>query len=285
MESKPFYRIYRPFSESAMTSNSGFLYYVEDERYCKERIQLLRMYKMLQTQVIDTFQYVEPVKTNKDVYSLRYHQLYWNICAEIETNFRGILKANGYTRKLKTNENKRKKEPDWNIKDDYFVANSALKLNEYKLKSYCYEISNDTDNDTDNDINVGQPFANWNAEKYARLVWFAEHNSVKHDRSVEFRNANLKNVVTALAGLYILLFAQFGFLADAITNNGILLVSAENESYIPCGVNNDMGYYLHETPMYRESEKYNFNWDEIKTECKPFQCFDFNELTVSTSKN
>ena len=257
MINKPFCRIYRPFTEAVMRSNVG-LDYMEDERYCSERVQLIRMYKMLQAQVIDTFQYIEPVENNKDAYSLRYHQLYWSICAEIETNFRGILKANGYTRG---------DEKCWNIRSDFFKTNSALRLNGYELKSHYYEIQNC--------IDASRPFSAWSSmSSYTALAWYQEHNAVKHYRSQNFNNANLKNVVTALGGLYILLFSQFGDLVDLTTNEGATVFFVDDEPMF-FGVNNKMGYNLKQKPSFSESEKYGFEWNLIKANSDSFQKFPF----------
>lgn len=50
-----------------------------------------------------------------------------------------------------------------------------------------------------------QPFANWQqAPYYHSPDWWTPYNEVKHQRIDYYRNANLKNVVNALAGLYIL---------------------------------------------------------------------------------
>ncbi|MCL2722726.1 MAG: hypothetical protein FWD47_15460 [Treponema sp.] len=239
-------------------NNAGQILYAEDDRYCDERIQLIRMYKMLQKQVIDTFQYVEPVKKNENVFSLRYHQLYGNICAEIETNFRGILKANGYTNGDENN---------WNIKNNFFKTNIALKLNEYKIESYYNEIFNST--------YINQPFSDWNKQTYSSLKWYQEHNAVKHYRSAEFENANLKNVLTGLTGLYILLFAQFGHLVDTITDSNIIHSFDENNNHMVIGINNDMGFNFKQIPAWTNNEEYSFEWNNIKTTNNPYLKYNF----------
>ncbi len=255
MIQKPFFRIYRPFSPSVI-ENGGMLFYAEDSRYCGERMQLIRMFKMLQLQVIETFQYVEPVHENRDVFSLRYHQLYGNICAEIETNFRGILKSNGYAEG---------NEKNWNICADFHKTNTALKLNEYKIESYLYEISNCTD--------ACQPFSSWNSPQYTALPWYQEHNAVKHDRTAGYSHASLKNVVTSLAGLYILLFAQFGYLVDAITTNGVILMVFDDGHKTTA--RSDMGYNITQQPSWNEADIYGFEWESIKENSNPYQCFTF----------
>ena len=50
-----------------------------------------------------------------------------------------------------------------------------------------------------------QPFLNWEKEpSYTAPDWWQPYNKVKHERLLNYREANLKNVVNALAGLYVL---------------------------------------------------------------------------------
>jgi len=50
-----------------------------------------------------------------------------------------------------------------------------------------------------------QPFQNWRSSPtYNAPDWWQPYNGVKHERLENFRNANLKNVANALAGLYVL---------------------------------------------------------------------------------
>lgn len=49
-----------------------------------------------------------------------------------------------------------------------------------------------------------QPFLNWQETPYQSPDWWKPYNDVKHKRIDNYKNANLKNVLNALAGLYIL---------------------------------------------------------------------------------
>lgn len=50
-----------------------------------------------------------------------------------------------------------------------------------------------------------QPFLNWkDAPNYQSPDWWTPYNKVKHERLDNYKEANLKNVLNALAGLYIL---------------------------------------------------------------------------------
>lgn len=50
-----------------------------------------------------------------------------------------------------------------------------------------------------------QPFLNWEQEpNYKSPDWWTPYNMVKHERIKNYKKANLKNVINALAGLYVL---------------------------------------------------------------------------------
>lgn len=54
-------------------------------------------------------------------------------------------------------------------------------------------------------IVVLQPFSNWSAvPNYKSPDWWSPYNKVKHDRLLNYKEANLKNVLNALAALYTL---------------------------------------------------------------------------------
>ena len=50
-----------------------------------------------------------------------------------------------------------------------------------------------------------QPFSNWKSTPdFKSPDWWSPYNKVKHSRIENYKNANLKNIINALAGLYIL---------------------------------------------------------------------------------
>lgn len=49
-----------------------------------------------------------------------------------------------------------------------------------------------------------KPFLNWSREPYASADWWKPYNDVKHSRLANYKEANLKNVLNALAGLFLL---------------------------------------------------------------------------------
>lgn len=55
------------------------------------------------------------------------------------------------------------------------------------------------------------PLIDWKETK--RPIWYSEYNHVKHARVAEFNKAKLKNVLDAVAAVYILLYARYGISA------------------------------------------------------------------------
>ena len=115
---------------------------------------------------------------NSLTFSNEYIKQYQAICSEIDVILKSICKELGdvssrdmlrYTNTILTN---------WN----------SIKMQKVKMKT----------------IEL-QPFLNWEKEpSYTAPDWWQPYNKVKHERLLNYREANLKNVVNALAGLYVL---------------------------------------------------------------------------------
>merc|ERR1712023_303544 len=55
------------------------------------------------------------------------------------------------------------------------------------------------------------PFRGWDSEKPTKsLEWYDAYNAAKHDRAQNGHRASLKTVFQSLAGLWVLLAAQYG---------------------------------------------------------------------------
>ena len=115
---------------------------------------------------------------NSLTFSNEYIKQYQAICSEVDVILKSICKEledassrdmPGYTNTILTN---------WN----------SIKAQKVKMKT----------------IEL-QPLLNWEKEpSYKAPDWWQPYNRVKHERLLNYREANLKNVVNALAGLYVL---------------------------------------------------------------------------------
>jgi Lhr-like helicase len=115
--SKPYFRITR----ESVNGSQGFCKYALDNRYADDRGTLCRSYKMLENDMKKVFEYVEPCDDNLQVYSHRIYELFLRSATEFESNCKGILKANDYSKTRNLNIN------------DYYKINRATKLNEYEV--------------------------------------------------------------------------------------------------------------------------------------------------------
>lgn len=166
---------------------------------------------------------IHPAKENFNAYGHNIRNLLILACTEVESQFRGILKENGCSKKT------------YNTKD-FVKLLEPLRLNTYTMKLVYYPL-----------INKINPFFYWENEKPTEsLSWYKNYNAVKHNRAVEFNKGTLKDVILAISAVAILIFAQYGdrvFEEDPLFNHFLEL------TYIPKWEISD--YYI---PPHRENE-------------------------------
>ena len=172
---KPFKRIMLP---------GVVTHYIEDNRYSSNIIEQKRMINLLEKELIDLFEYIEPSKDNLQVYSLKLYQLFVKISIEFENMCKIILKDNIYN-----------KNNNLTILD-YKKLNKIMQLDKYICTI-----------DLIDNIKF-KPFEDW--KKDDNLKWYQDYNKLKHNRTVEFPKASLYNVLISFSALRVLLFAQYG---------------------------------------------------------------------------
>lgn len=174
---QPYYRIIR-----VLDNDYNYLRYTEE--LVAQNRPLIRAYKILEKDLIELLDYIEPCDDNLTTYSHRIYELFLRACTEFETNSKAILKANGYNKsKYKIN--------------DYFKLNKAMKLSDYIIKVNIWE----------GEPKLLKPFSNWKTDH--SLEWYQAYNKVKHNRSKNFKYANLENLFLAVASVQIILYSQF----------------------------------------------------------------------------
>ena len=140
-------------------------------------VNFWQYYLSLEEDVDRIFRFIEPSEHNFSVFSVELTRLYLTICSEVDV----ILKA--YCGLLK-NEGK------------------ASKINEYAeiVVSSNKGITNQTVLLQRAGISFA-PFSEW--ENQLPLTWWKKHNGVKHNRGMNFKDANLGNVLSAFSALYL----------------------------------------------------------------------------------
>lgn len=239
---QPFYRIIRPM----IRHDSFFCNYSRDKRYSDDMNSLCRSYKLLENDLKKIFEYIEPCDHNSNTYSHRIYELLLRSATEFELNCKRILGANGYT----INNN-------LNI-TDYFKIEKATRLSEYKIYLDIWKPER----------KVIQPFIQW--QDSHSLSWYKAYNDVKHDRQNNFHQANLNNLLQAIAGVCIILFSQFSIYSfnayqrqESYTGNddGAIFSGESLFSILPAN--------------WPDDDKYDFEWEELKSKPEPFVKFNF----------
>ena len=132
------------------------------------------------------------------------------------------------------------------MSNDYFRLAPILKLPEYRIVFKRW-----------NSQKEFKPFEAWDAYIYRPLAWYQSYNNVKHNRYDNFNEANLENLMNALAGLLCLLHAQIGEEMAVACFEGISTIQedqnkVETESF---------DIYA---PSFSDAEQYEFVWNMMK---------------------
>lgn len=250
MIAQPYYRIIRPLGHISnyTVGNTDESNYMLDERYAEDRNELIRAYHILEKDLIELFEFVDPADNNLPTFSHRIYELFLRACTEFETNATKILEVNGYNRNGK-----------WNILD-YYLVNSATRLNEYRLFINIWK----------NGKKEIRPLEQWNVGH--TLSWYQDYNTVKHDRNREFGRANLGNLISATGAVFCILFAQFHNLIFTLNQPTIMYSNDENTGELSSG---NMLFGIILPTSWQRNEMYRFDWPTLRTQEAPIQKFQF----------
>ena len=180
----PYKRTVRLFTDNTY-ADSGKWMYVLHESYADSPSNFVRAFLLIQKDVLDLFDYIEPSDRNLETHSHRIHELLLRTCVEVEANCTAILRENGYGRR-----------GDWNM-GDYRKIEQSHYLSQYEVKLPNWLGSE----------GLRKPFSSWSSS--GSLSWYTAYNNTKHDRHLNFVQANFRNLVDAVAGLSALLASQF----------------------------------------------------------------------------
>jgi len=259
---KPFRRTCRRFRDGTLQGGRND-YYIDDDRFAKAPQQYVRAFMVIQKDLLELFDYVEPADKNLCCYSYRTHELLMRSCVEVEANFKAILSENGYIRPgdLDTRDVNGYSQPgkNWNRKD-YKKLNVTHRLSSYQVKFPVWH----------GDQAVRTPFSSW-AHEDGGLTWYDAYNATKHDRQEQFEQANFTNLLEAIAGLVVLLASQFynhDFSYGALELYDDLTPQDGLESAIG-------RYFRVKYPDWPNNERYAFEWQQLKNDPNPFRSLEF----------
>jgi hypothetical protein len=149
----------------------------------------VRIGHMLGGRLQEMFRYIEPHERNRKAFGHELRMLFLQACMEVESACKAVMVAN---------DSDPREGSHFNIKDYRRLAQPM------RLWEWCVRLS------TNPLFGNITPFLDWAPNGSQRLKWYADHNTVKHNREKELRLATLENTITALAGVYVLRLAQFG---------------------------------------------------------------------------
>jgi hypothetical protein len=248
---RPFKRTYRP-----PANGGGGGDYFFDRKYAESPEHYIRAFLLLQKDLLQIFDFVEPAKVNCRCYSYRIHELLFRACVEVEANCKAILKENGY---VKANNK------DLNI-HDYRKINWSHHLSSYSVKLPVWHGTG----------SIRQPFAAWSqplasSAPEVSLHWYTAYNSTKHDRYTTFKEASFENMVDAVSGLLVVLSAQF-WIEDYSPRPAMFFLEGSED-----GMEHAIGdYFRVKFPDdWPPEECYDFDWVKRRKERNRFQNYCF----------
>ena len=148
---KPFRRTCRQFVDGGY-EEGGRCGYIEHPKFSNSAQQYIRAFLLIQKDLLELFDYVEPSDVNLKSYSYRIHELLLRTSIEIEANCRAILSENGYVR-----------EGNWNM-GDYRKLNVTHRLSSYRVKFPLWY----------GNENIRIPFSSWIGT--GPLIWYQAYN-------------------------------------------------------------------------------------------------------------
>lgn len=231
------------FDKSAPTES-----YLCDDRFVsqKEIQSFVTTTHLIIRDLYELFNYVEPSDDNLGIYSHRIYELFLRTSTEFESNCKAILHANGYSKPI----------DNMNIRDFFKIAPVA--------RLYEYRVVFDRWNSDYEFI----PFMDWNTDCYTPLSWYKSYNEVKHNRYDKFQNANLYNLMNAVAGLLCILHVQCGSNMDSACFEGISCYQHDQRRV-------STGSFSINAPSFPLEEQYEFIWETLKYDSNPIRVFTF----------
>lgn len=256
---KPFHRCVRAGPENNYAGVSSWQY-IHDPEYAKAPAQFIRAYLLIQKDLERLFEYIEPSDACLEAHSFRTHELLMRACIEIEANFKAILAENLYSPDPTKNDSS-----NYNMRV-YRKIERSHRLSSYRVSLPIWNGS----------ARTMKPFAAWaDSSSEQHLTWYRAYNKSKHDRQVAFQTANFESLVSAVAGLLVVLSAQFlqeDFSAGATS----LSISGYDYHELEPAIG---GLFRIGFPTdWPDHETYEFDWGTLKKQPDKFQKINYNAL-------
>lgn len=159
--------------------------------------------------------------------------------------------------------------------EDYKKLEKSSLLSKYTVTFSNWRQRNTNSNELEYITKEFCPFANFDSSIDKSPDWYKDYNDVKHNREENLEKANLENCMNAVAGILILLYSQFGSRCiETYDSSGIFW--QDIDAY-DIDFDEDVIFGIHPPKIsdWSDSELYDFEWDNIKTDNNPFNKFNF----------
>lgn len=256
---KPFHRIYRRVRTGR---NAGFSSwnYIIDRDYAKNCEHYTRAYFIIQKDLEKIFEYVEPSDESFNTYSYRIHELLMRTCIEVEANFKAILEDNIFR-----NDNGRILNMS-----HYVRIEKSHNLSDYEVSLPIWRGGPRT----------FKPFSNWKtytgeegAKKWSP-DWYSAYNYSKHNRQKDFNQANLGNLLNAVAGLLVVISSQF-VTEDFSAAPTTMSINGSKYEYHSMGPAIGSLFRISFPDNWDEHDVYDFDWNQLRDRPDRFQKYDY----------
>lgn len=255
---KPYYLTSRQLIDGSY-ANSGNGSYVLHNSYSENPERYVRAFEILLQDTAKLFEYIEPADKNLKTFSYRIHEILIRTCVEFEANCKAILKKNGYISPRKDKMNT----------EDYKLIEHSHMLSGYSVKLPQWMGTK----------GIFQPFKEWK-KKSAKsgLSWYTAYNNTKHGRAELFDQAEFQHMMHALAGLQVILFAQYR--DEDFHSPNFMTWSSEPHGH--AGYKHGIGniFLIKPPTKWPKKKLYDFNWQTLEAQSDPFNKFDYNGLST-----
>lgn len=260
--SKPFYRTVREMKSGPNSGYSGWAY-IQDKSYANNPEHYVRALELIQNDLRSLFEFVEPSDENLATYSYRIHALLMRTCIEVEANFKAILEENNFTPPKRSCDMR-----------DYRKVDASHHLSSYRVVLPIWNGS----------PKIWQPFQAWKSSRGqsiqrnqggTAIAWYRAYNASKHNRQDQFKQANFDNLMQAIAGLLVLVTAQF---KDVDFSAGSSSIALEGHGYHPMEASIGSMFRIEYPSDWSSAEQYDFDWSVLNKQTDRFQKFDYDVI-------
>lgn len=246
---KPIRRNCRQFVNGSYSAG-GISGYIKHPKYADSPEHYIRAFLLLQKDLFELFDSVEPADTNSPCFSYRIHSLLLRACVEVEANCKAILTENDYSTSGNLNMS------------HYRKIDASHRLSSYLIKVPQWH----------GDRSVRQPFKGWRQQQ--SLPWYQAYNATKHDRHSAFEQATFDNLIDAACGLFALLSSQF-LREDFSPGPDFLALGGPIDGW-ETGIGD---FFQAKFPDdWPQNMRYNFSWPKLQNEPNPFDVFDYSAV-------